>query len=86
MAPAGNNKWPQSLTALAIGSWSLGSVAATASSFLEFSTLLGNISDALYLTFYPLALLGLRLLISIQQRLTILEIVDAAIVGLGLST
>jgi diguanylate cyclase (GGDEF)-like protein len=86
MAPAGNNRWSQSLTALAIGSWSLGSVAATASSFLEFSTLLGNISDALYLTFYPLALLGLQLLISIQQRLTILEIVDAAIVGLGLST
>jgi hypothetical protein len=74
------------LTAVAIGSWSLGSVTATASSYLEFSALLGNISDVLYLLFYPLALLGLQLLISIQQRLTILELVDASIVGLGLST
>jgi diguanylate cyclase (GGDEF)-like protein len=47
---------------------------------------LGNISNALYLLFYPLALLGLQLLLSMQQRLTILEIVDASIVGLGLST
>jgi len=86
MAPGRNNKWAQPLTAVAIGSWSLGSVIATASSYLEFSALLGNISDALYLLFYPLALLGLQLLISIQQRLTILELVDASIVGLGLST
>ena len=86
MAPGRNNKWAQPLTAVAIGSWSLGSVTATASSYLEFSALLGNISDALYLLFYPLALLGLQLLISIQQRLTILELVDASIIGLGLST
>jgi len=86
VAPSRNNKWAQLLTALAIGSWSLGSLAATASSYTELSALLGNISDALYLLFYPLALLGLQLLISIQQRLTILEVVDAAIVGLGLST
>ena len=86
MAPGRNNKWTQPLIAVAIGSWSLGSVTATASSYLEFSALLGNISDALYLLFYPLALLGLQLLISIQQRLTILELVDASIVGLGLST
>jgi len=86
MAPGRNSKWAQPLTAVAIGSWSLGSVTATASSYLEFSALLGNISDVLYLLFYPLALLGLQLLISIQQRLTILELVDASIVGLGLST
>ena len=86
MAPGRNNKWAQPLTAVAIGSWSLGSVTATASSYLEFSALLGNISDVLYLLFYPLALLGLQLLMSIQQRLTILELVDASIVGLGLST
>jgi diguanylate cyclase (GGDEF)-like protein len=86
MAPGRNSKWAQPLTALAIGSWSLGSLAATASSYSQLSEPLGNISDALYLLFYPLALLGLQLLISLQQRLTILEIVDASIVGLGLST
>jgi diguanylate cyclase (GGDEF)-like protein len=86
LAPRINNKWAKPLTALAIGSWSLGSIMATASSYLEISALLANISDALYLFFYPLALLGMQLLISIQQRLTILELVDASIFGLGLST
>jgi diguanylate cyclase (GGDEF)-like protein len=86
MAPRINNKWAQPLTALAIGTWSFGSITATASSYIELSALLANISDVLYLLFYPLALLGMQLLISIQQRLTILELVDASIVGLGLST
>jgi diguanylate cyclase (GGDEF)-like protein len=86
LAPRINNKWAKPLTALAIGSWSLGSIMATASSYLEISALLANISDVLYLFFYPLALLGMQLLISIQQRLTILELVDASIFGLGLST
>jgi diguanylate cyclase (GGDEF)-like protein len=59
---------------------------ATASSYIEIPAFLANISDVPYLFFYPLALLGMQLLISIQQRLTILELVDASIFGLGLST
>ena len=59
---------------------------ATSSGYFELSAFMANISDALYLLFYPLALLGMQLLISVQQRLTILELVDASIVGLGLST
>ena len=86
VAPRINNKWARPLTALAIGSWSLGSIMATASSYMETSAFLVNISDVLYLLFYPLALLGMQFLISIQQRLTILELVDASIFGLGLST
>jgi diguanylate cyclase len=85
-APRINNKWAQPMTALAIGSWSLGSIMATVSSYIDSSAVLGKASDALYLLFYPLALLGFQLLISIQQRLTVLEVVDASIVGLGLST
>jgi len=86
LAPRINNKWAKPLIALAIGSWSLGSILATTSSYIELSALAANISDALYLLFYPLALLGMQFLISIRQRLTILELVDASIVGLGLST
>jgi len=85
-APPINNKWAQPLNAAAIGTWSIGSIVATTSSYWEISTVLLTISDAMYLLFYPLALLGLQLMISIQQRLTALEIVDASIVGLGLST
>jgi diguanylate cyclase (GGDEF)-like protein len=86
IAPRINNKWAKPLTALAIGSWSLGSIVATASSYIETPAFLANISDVPYLLFYPLALLGMQLLISIQQRLSILELVDASIFGLGLST
>ena len=86
VAPRINNKWAQPLTALAIGAWSLGSIAATMSTYLGDSVFIGNLSEPLYLLFYPLALLGVQLLISIQQRLTVLEVVDASIVGLGLST
>ena len=86
IAPDRKNKWAQPIIASAIGSWGLGSIAATASSYLEFPAILTNISDVLYLLFYPLALLGVQQLISFQQKLTILEIVDASIVGLGLST
>ena len=85
-APRINNKWAQPMTALAIGSWSIGSISATASSYLEAAAFLATASDLFYLLFYPLALLGFQLLISIQQKLTTLELVDAAIVGLGLST
>jgi diguanylate cyclase (GGDEF)-like protein len=86
IAPRIKNKWAQPLTALAIGVWCLGSIAATLSTYVEESTFLSNLSDPLYLLFYPSALLGVQLLISIQQRLTVLEVVDASIVGLGLST
>ncbi len=84
--PRINNKWAKPLTAAAIGSWSLGSIMATASSYIDISAFLANISDVLYLSFYPIALLGMQMLISIQQRLTTLELVDASIFGLGLST
>jgi diguanylate cyclase (GGDEF)-like protein len=86
IAPRINNKWAQPLIALAIASWSFGSITATASSYIELPALAANLSDALYLLFYPLALLGMQLLISIRKKLSILEIVDASIVGLGLST
>jgi diguanylate cyclase (GGDEF)-like protein len=85
-APRVNNKWAQPLIAFALGSWSLGSVIATSTSLVDYPSALGNFSDAMYLLFYPLALLGLQRLISNRQRLSILEVIDASIVALGLST
>ena len=85
-APRISNSWAQPLTAMAILSWGLGSIIATSSSYSESIVPLAKFSDALYLLFYPLALLGLQMLIAPTQKLTVLEIVDASIVGLGLST
>ena len=77
-APRVNNRWAQPLTACAIGVWSLGSIIVTSSSYLNFPNSFLAISDSMYLLFYPLAILGLHLLISAQQRLTVLEVVDAS--------
>ena len=85
-APRVNSKWAQPLVAFALGSWSLGSVIATSTSLVDYPSALVNFSDAMYLLFYPLALLGLQRLISNRQRLSILEVIDASIVALGLST
>jgi diguanylate cyclase (GGDEF)-like protein len=85
-APRITSKWAKPITAAAIGSWCVGSIIATLSSYQDLSPFVAKLSDALYLLFYPLALLGFQLTISIQQRFTTLEIVDASIVGLGLST
>jgi hypothetical protein len=86
VAPRVNSRWAQPLVALALGSWSLGSVIATSTSYVDYVVGLANFSDVMYLIFYPLALLGLQQLISNQQKLSILEIIDASIVALGLST
>jgi diguanylate cyclase (GGDEF)-like protein len=86
VAPRINNRWAQPLTALALGSWSFGSLIATSTSYVDYAAGLANFSDVLYLLFYPLALLGLQRLISNRQKLSILEVIDASIVALGLST
>lgn len=85
-APRVNNRWAQMLTAAAVACWTLGSLAATISSSQGSLSYLNLFSDLMYLIFYPLILLGLQFLISTQQRLTVLEVADASIVGLGLST
>jgi diguanylate cyclase (GGDEF)-like protein len=64
----------------------MGSVIATSTSYVDYAAGLANFSDVLYLLFYPLALLGLQRLISNRQKLSILEVIDASIVALGLST
>jgi len=64
----------------------MGSVIATSTSYVDYAAGLTNFSDVLYLLFYPLALLGLQRLISNRQKLSILEVIDASIVALGLST
>ncbi|MFM1967696.1 MAG: hypothetical protein RL590_553, partial [Actinomycetota bacterium] len=85
-APRISNRWAQTLTASALGSWTLGSILATSVTNIDSASFASKLSDPLYLLFYPLALLGLHRLISTQQKLSILEFVDASIVGLGLST
>jgi diguanylate cyclase (GGDEF)-like protein len=78
-----HDSFAQPLLALAIGSWAIGAIVATLSEYLYVTPLIPNL---FYLLFYPLAIVGLPLLIAAKRNHTLLEFVDASIFGLGLST
>ena len=66
--------------------WLIGSLLSSAASYyspIPASQLLANIS---YLLFYPCAVIALPRLINPSKDLSVLEIFDASIVGLGIST
>jgi diguanylate cyclase (GGDEF)-like protein len=72
--------------AIAIVFWALGSGVASSALFFSLSTISNSISNILYLLFYPLAIIGLPRLLAASRKLSIIELVDSSIFGLGLST
>jgi diguanylate cyclase (GGDEF)-like protein len=85
-APRINDRFAQPLIAIAIGLWLGGSVISSLSSFFFINAPTELLSNTAYLLFYPFAMVGLPRLISPSRKLSLLEIFDASIVGLGLST
>ena len=85
-APRINDRFAQPLIAIAIGLWLGGSVISSLSSFFFINAPTELLSNTAYLLFYPFAIVGLPRLISPSRKLSLLEIFDASIVGLGLST
>ena len=73
-------------TAIAITLWTLGSLIASASSFITLGTAASVSSNLLYLIFYPIAVISLPRLLAASRKLKLLELFDASIVGLGLGT
>ena len=69
---------------LAIFLWGVGSCVATWSIFRGFERI-STYGDIGYVLFYPLALLGIARLLRRASRLKFAEILDALIVGLGVS-
>lgn len=74
------------LSISAISIWLLGSLISSAQSFYAISISTQITSNICYLLFYPFALIALPRLISPSRKIKILEIFDASIFGLGLST
>lgn len=85
-APRINDRFAQPLIAIAIGLWLSGSLISSLSSFFTFNAPTELLSNTAYLLFYPFALVGLPRLLSPSRKFSLLEIFDASIVGLGLST
>ena len=69
---------------LAIFLWGVGSCVATWSIFRGFERI-STYGDIGYVLYYPLALLGIARLLRRASRLKFAEILDALIVGLGVS-
>ncbi len=72
-------------TSIAFGLWGIGSLISSISTFYTFSTYSVPISNTFYLLFYPFALIGLPRIAGNKKKLSFLEIMDASIIGLGLS-
>lgn len=80
-APNISDPLTKPVTSIAILLWTVGSLIATSSIFENSK----NLSNICYLLFYPFALIGLPRLLAANRKLSIIEIADASIFGLGLS-
>jgi diguanylate cyclase (GGDEF)-like protein len=73
-------------TAIAFALWACGSAIASVGAFFSIPSIFNTVSNILYLLFYPLALIGLPRLLAVNRKLSLLEMVDSSIFGLGLTT
>ena len=73
-------------TAIAIAVWTCGSAIASAGAYFSIPNVLSTATNFMYLLFYPLAMIGLPRLLAIKQKLSLIELVDSTIFGLGLTT
>ena len=85
-APHISDAFTKPTTTIAIALWTCGSVISSAGAFFSVSHEYSNISSIMYLLFYPLAMIGLPRLLAVNRKLSLIEIVDSSIFGLGLTT
>ena len=85
-APHVSDAFAKPTTAIALAVWTCGSLIATAGAYFSISIAYSNISSIMYLLFYPLAIIGLPRLLANNRKLSLIELVDSSIFGLGLTT
>ena len=85
-APHISDAFTKPATAIALALWTCGSLIASAGAYFSISNTYSNISSIMYLLFYPLAIIGLPRLLAINRKLSLIELVDSSIFGLGLTT
>ena len=85
-APLHSDPFAVSFTALAVTAWAIGSLYSSLTQFLNFNVNSLLFSNIAYALFYPFAFLAIPRIIGRRQKLRLLELLDAAIFGLGLSS
>ena len=83
-APLQNDPLAVAFLSLAIASWGIGSVASSISQFFNFTVPAQLVSDIAYSLFYPFAFIAIPRAIAKGKKLKLIELLDAAIFGLGL--
>ena len=66
--------------------WFSGSLISSISSYWTLSSIAKPLSNSAYLLFYPFAMVAIPRLLNPVRKFSILELFDASIVGLGLTT
>ena len=85
-SPAHNDPLAISFLACAMGSWIFGSILSSYGQFFSAPTAIIYLSNISYTLFYPFALLAIPRIMSKRKKIAVVEILDAAIFGLGLSS
>ena len=86
LAPQISDAVTKPATTIAFALWSFGSIIASASAYFSIPAVYSNLSNILYLLFYPMAMIGLPRVLAANRKLSLIELVDSSIFGLGLTT
>ena len=84
-APLSNDPVAVATTSLAIGFWGVGSLLNSYADFYTLSNTAQFLAQLSYVFFYPLLLVAIPRALSRGRRLNPIEVLDSAIVGLGIS-
>jgi len=84
--PRNNDPLAIAFLACAIGSWTFGSAISSVGQFFTLPSSAEYLADVAYILFYPFALLAIPRILNKRKSLSITEILDATIFGLGLTS
>ena len=85
-SPAHNDPLAIAFLACAMGSWIFGSTLSSYGQFFTSPIAIGYLINIAYTLFYPFVLLAIPRIISKRKKIALVEILDASIFGLGLSS
>ena len=85
-SPAHNDPLAVAFLACAMGSWIFGSILSSYSQFFTSPVAIEYLINIAYTLFYPFALIAIPRIISKRKKINLVEILDASIFGLGLSS
>jgi diguanylate cyclase (GGDEF)-like protein len=85
-SPAHNDPLAIAFLTCALGSWIFGSALSSYGQFFASPSAINYLVNIAYALFYPFALVAIPRIMSKREKIAVVEILDASIFGLGLSS